>query len=210
MIASNPEEISDAELVLHARTAARRADREEAFRLLVRRYWRTSLLLARSRLGSAHEAEDVTQEAFVRAWRSLENLKDPAHFLGWFLRIARNLAVDRVRRRRGEVSIENVSEAVVEASLRSPYARAPEGPEHRLELEEDWTAVEKALGALPDRYRTVITLRYMQDMPHGEIARALGEPEGTIRNRVFRALELLRGAIRPHTTLRHQESQPRS
>lgn len=196
-------DIPDAELVLRARSARRRSEREDAFRVLVQRYWKSTVLLVRARLRSTPDAEDVTQEAFVRAWRSLDNLKDPAHFLGWFLRIARNLSIDHVRReRRGDLSIEQITPVQLDSAARGLLTT--DSPDEVAEQADDWLAVEKALSHLPDRYRTVLTLRYLQDLPHAEIARALGEPEGTIRNRVFRALNLLRSA------LRLEETRPRS
>jgi RNA polymerase sigma-70 factor (ECF subfamily) len=182
----------DAALVLTMQRSESPGEREAAFHLLVARYWRSVVLLADSRLNSKSDAEEVAQEAFTRAWRSIDGLEQPGSFLGWLLRIVRNAIIDQIRRRRNDRAVQsNSSSSSIDAELASPG----EGPEAETDRRDEIEAVSAAMERLPEKYQTVLTLRYLQDLPHEAIARALGEPIGTIRNRVFRALNLLRGVL---------------
>lgn len=165
------------------------AQREEGYRSLMLKYWRLVRAVVTQRLGDRREAEDVTQEAFFRAWRSLDNLSEPAAFLGWLLRIAKNLSTDRMRSRRKTVSLDALGEGP--ASLDRALSESPSF-EATMESEEETALAMKALSELPEIYREVVTLKYMQGLDGKEMAKLLGEPEGTIRNRLFRALEKLR------------------
>ena len=182
----------DAALVTKILLAPNTPEGHAAYKTLLDRYWKVVVVLVRTRLSSERDAEDVAQEAFVRAWRSLDRLENPKLFLGWLLRIAHNLAIDHLRRQRGETSLDRLGPAAEGVPWRSDES---EGAAARLELQEEWEIVERALRELPERYRTVVTLRYLKGLSNQEMARSLGEPEGTIRNRLFRALRKLRKLI---------------
>jgi RNA polymerase sigma-70 factor (ECF subfamily) len=184
---------TDAELIAQVLAAASPQAAGDAYRILLERHWKVVVILLRSRVGSARDAEDLAQESFLRAWRSLHKLENAELFLGWLLRIAQNLATDHLRRRRTLASIESLRESGYECSV----AMASEGlsPQERLESEEQMQLVLDALGKLPERYRTVVTLRFLKNLSGQEMARVLGEPEGTLRNRLFRALGKLRKII---------------
>jgi RNA polymerase sigma-70 factor (ECF subfamily) len=170
--------------------APRSGEAEDAYRRLLEKHWQTVIVLLRSRLHSDRDAEDVAQEAFVRAFRSLPKLKEPARFLGWLLRITQNLATDFQRRRPNEASIESLDEGrwLVHRAARETQSDA----EARLEGLESIEQLLRALRCLPESYQTVVVLRYLEGLSNQELARLLGEPEGTIRNRLFRALGKLR------------------
>lgn len=177
---------------------------EEAYRLLVERYWKLVVVLVRQRLRSERDAEDVAQEAFIRAFRALDKLESPRHFLGWLLRIAQNLATDLIRRRRSESSLDAVgSDCIVD--LRRSSSHDAGSVEARLERDEDFERVLAAIPRLPEAYQQVLVLRYLEGLSNVEIARHLEEPEGTIRNRLFRALHRIRevldatNAVRPES-----------
>jgi len=183
------EESSDAELVGEILAAGRPAA-DDAYTALFKKYWKVVMLQLQTRLASSRDAEDLAEEAFIRAWKSLDQLENPNAFLGWLLRIARNLATDHLRRRRKETSLDSLgSDTVESAQWRN---RGGNRVEDRVEQKEEAELVRIALQRLPERYRTVVSLRYLQGLSNQEMARSLGEPEGTIRNRLFRALGKLR------------------
>ena len=155
--------------------AAARAGDLDAFSALVRRYqghvWRLSLRLTNDRSA----ADDVTQEAFVRAYRFLPRYRGDSKFSTWLFSIARNCALDELRRveRRRRLSGE----------LRTQEARPAD---HGVRLE-----VAEALAALPRELREPVVLIDMFGTSYAEVAGMLGVPLGTIKSRVHRARELL-------------------
>ena len=114
--------------------------------------------------------------------------------MGWLLRIARNLATDRLRKRRGVVSLEALGDGMEESHTFTRRSEEPD-PARSLEAGEELRMVLDALESLPDAYREVVALRYLEALDGKSMARALGEPEGTVRNRLFRALEMLREKV---------------
>jgi RNA polymerase sigma-70 factor (ECF subfamily) len=169
-------------------------EREECYRRLMRKYWKVVAVLAASKLADPRDAEDVTQEAFIRAFRSLGRLSEPVAFLGWLLRIAKNLVTDRLRGRRAMASLDALGEGAEELSA---YREHAGDPSRSLEADEEAAQAMKALQDLPDKYREVVALRYLEGLDGKTMARILGEPEGTVRNRLFRAIEKLRRNLQP-------------
>jgi RNA polymerase sigma-70 factor, ECF subfamily len=184
----------DARSVAAILAAEDAAAREPHYRHLVRKYWKVVNVIVSSRLGDAREAEDVAQEAFLRAFTSLASLSRPDAFVGWLLKIARNLATDRLRKRKATVSLDAMGDGMEESHA---FARRSEDsdPSRNLEAGEELRMVLDALQSLPDAYREVVALRYLEALDGKSMARALGEPEGTVRNRLFRALEMLREKV---------------
>jgi RNA polymerase sigma-70 factor (ECF subfamily) len=173
--------------ILQGRSAL---EREECYANLFRKYWKLVMVLVGAKVGDRREAEDITQEAFVRAFRSLDKLSHPVAFLGWLLQITRNLVTDHIRSRKAHVSLDLLGMAADPRVAERP-GLAPDFQES-LEVAEE---IQEALGAmeeLPERYREVVALRYLQGLSGKEMSELLGEPEGTVRNRLFRALEKLR------------------
>ncbi len=162
-----------------------RAGDIEAFRVLVERHWRGVLAVLRQRLGNSPDVEDLLQETFVRAYERLGQLRQPEKFRLWLLRIATKLCADLRRRRREVVPGEENLRMLVESQ---PSRDARPRPD---------TDVRDAVDALPPKYREVVMLRFLGGMTCKEIAEFLGEPAGTVRNRLFRALEMLRSKLRP-------------
>lgn len=161
------------------------ADDQDAFTVLVERYKDAVQNLAYRMLGNATEAEDVTQESFVRAYTQLATYK-PAHkFSTWLLSIASHLAIDQLRRRRFlALPLEDVPllEWIVDAGS-SPEQTALEG--------EQQDEVQTYLQRLPSKYRAVIVLRYWYDFSYEEIARTLKLTQPLVKARLHRARELL-------------------
>ena len=162
-----------------------RAGDVEAYRVLVERHWRGVLAVLRQRLGNSADVEDLLQETFVRAYERLGQLREPRKFRLWLLRIATKLCADLRRRRREVVPGEESLRLLVE---RQPSRDARPSPD---------THVLDAVEALPQKYREVVMLRFLGGMTCKELAEFLDEPAGTVRNRLFRALEMLRSKLRP-------------
>ena len=158
---------------------------QNVFAVLVERYKDAVQNLAYRMLGNATEAEDVTQEAFVRAYTQLATYK-PAHkFSTWLLSIASHLSIDQLRRRRFlALPLEDVPflEWIVDAGV-SPEQSALRGEQH--------DEVQEYLQRLPGKYRAVIVLRYWHDFSYDEIANALNLTPALVKARLHRARELL-------------------
>jgi len=169
---------SDAELVVRARQGD-----EVAFEQLVRRYQRYVFNVAYRVLGDYADAEDMAQEAFVRAWRGLSGFQGQARFTTWLYRIVHNLCLNRLPRLRQEL----LQTEPLEEVLASP---APSLPDH-YETQEQVAFLHTELARLPEKYRLVLTLRYLQHLSYDEIAVALNVPMGTVKTHIHRARRLL-------------------
>ena len=161
------------------------AGEQDAFEALVERYKDAVQNLAYRMLGNTTEAEDVTQETFVRAYTQLATYK-PAHkFSTWVLSIASHLAIDQLRRRRFlALPLDDVPflEWIVDSGT-SPEQSALEG--------EQQDEIQVYLQRLPSKYRAVIVLRYWYDFSYEEIARTLDLTPALVKARLHRARELL-------------------
>lgn len=161
------------------------AGQQEAFALLVERYKDAVQNLAYRMLSNSTEAEDVTQEVFVRAYTQLATYK-PAHkFSTWLLSIASHLAIDQLRRRRFlALPLEDVPflEWITDLGI---------GPEQSALVGEQQDEIQAYLQRLHSKYRAVIVLRYWYDLSYEEIATALNLTPALVKARLHRARELL-------------------
>jgi RNA polymerase sigma-70 factor (ECF subfamily) len=168
---------------------ARRGD-EAAFEQIVRLHQRRVYGVA-LRIVRAHDvADDVAQEAFLRAWRSLERFELGRPFGPWVCRIAANLAVNHVRSPRAR------EQGLPETHSLTP-AREP-GPLGQLLDAEGASVLERALDELPPEQRAVLVLRAVEELSYAEIAESLGISPGTVMSRLFRARDRLAQALRPY------------
>jgi RNA polymerase sigma-70 factor (ECF subfamily) len=165
----------------------------QAFGDLVTRYQNRLYNTLVNVLGSAEDARDVAQEAFVNAFQKLSSFRGQSAFYSWLFRIALNAAVSQQRKQtRVTVSIE----AAREQSGLEPADPRPETiPDHSLESIERQTAVRTALAQLPEEFRTVLVLKEMDDLKYEEIAEIVGCPIGTVRSRIHRARAELRNRL---------------
>jgi len=196
-MSATPEE---AESEIGLLDQARRGDRL-AFEEIVRRYQRRVYATA-YRIVRRHEvADDVAQEAFIRAHRSLDRFDSSRPFGPWICRIAANLAVNHVR------SPQAREDALPDGHAETPSA-AP-GPLQGVLETEARAMLDRALEDLPPEQRAVFCLRVFEDLSYREIAESLGISMGTVMSRLSRAREKLREALRPYLTEpRRVGSQP--
>lgn len=173
------------------------AGEKAAFDLLVRKYQHRVLKLVSRFVSDAAEAEDVAQEAFIKAYRALASFRGDSAFYTWLYRIAINTAKNAlVSNRRRPVDFD--------LDLHDPeqydrHARLKEGdtPEGVLLTEEIRSVVEKAMEQLPEDLRTAIVLRELEGLSYEEIAEAMDCPVGTVRSRIFRAREAIDKKLKP-------------
>jgi RNA polymerase sigma-70 factor (ECF subfamily) len=176
-VAGRPPEES---LVEHAR-----AGDERAFAALVRAHQEVAFRTAYVITGSAAEAEDATQEAFVKAHRALNRFRAGASFRPWLLQIVANEARNRRRSvgRRTALSLRAAAE---------PSARAAQPPEEDVFAGERRAELLAAVNALPAPERNVVACRFFVGLSELETAAALGVPPGTVKSRLSRGLQRLR------------------
>ncbi|MDQ2907097.1 MAG: sigma-70 family RNA polymerase sigma factor [Ktedonobacteraceae bacterium] len=188
------EELSDAalaELVL--------AGDQDAFSVLVERYKDAVQNLSYRMLGNVTEAEDVTQEAFVRAYTQLATYKPVHKFSTWLFSIASHLAIDQLRRRRFlALPLEDVPFLEWISDLGT-------GPEQSALQGEQHDEIQHYLQRLPSKYRAVIVLRYWYDLSYDEIATALNLTQPLVKARLHRARELLARYMRQDTASQEEE-----
>jgi RNA polymerase sigma-70 factor (ECF subfamily) len=142
-------------------------------------------------IGSADEAYDVVQDAFVQAFVKLDSFSRQAAFYTWLYRIAFNLAISRRRRQRPVVSVEQTKELTGEEPLDRDDA-----PGARLQRQERAATVQTALAALAEEYRTVIVLREIDGCDYETIGEILDLPVGIVRSRLHRARTQLREQLK--------------
>lgn len=142
--------------------------------------------------GNTGDAADMTQESFLKAWRSLDGFHFDAAFSTWLYRLASNVCLDflRVRKRRPQVSLTMQDTEGEEQILDIPDVQPM--PEERLLASESKAQVEAAMQQLDPEQRRILTLRVINDLSYAEISAILGLREGTVKSRLSRAREQLR------------------
>lgn len=162
-----------------------------SFEELVLRYSASVYAFCLRMTGTAEDAEDLTQEVFLQLLRVLPRARTDLPLRPWIFVIARNKCLDHLKRRR-PLPFTRLS-AFDTAALDVPDA-AP-SPEERVEREGLQAAVQRAIAALPERYRAVVALRSSTDLTFGEIGQALDLPENTVKTHFQRAKALLRADL---------------
>jgi RNA polymerase sigma-70 factor, ECF subfamily len=155
----------------------------DAFDVLVRRHQRAVYQVCYRFVRDHAEASDAMQDVFLRAWRALPRFKGDAAFGTWIYRVAVNTCLSRVSARR--VATQPLDEATAVADPRP-------GPAADLAAREQAARVRRAVDRLPDRQRATVILRVFHDLPHAEIATALGSSVGSVKANFFHALRNLK------------------
>jgi RNA polymerase sigma-70 factor (ECF subfamily) len=179
---------SDAELVSRAQAGER-----EAFEELVRRHADHLYSVVRHVCGSVEEAEDVAQESFLRAWRSIGSFRSDARFFTWLYRIGINEAKRRRERQPPSAMVVGFDGGV---EIDPPDVRA--APDERASEAEVRRALERAVRALPLKYRAPLILRDIEGLSNAEAASVLELGEAAFKSRLHRARSAVRKAVEQH------------
>jgi RNA polymerase sigma-70 factor (ECF subfamily) len=178
---------------------------KSAFDLLVRKYQHRIAAVVSRFIRDYGECQDVVQDSFIKAFKSLNSFRGDSQFYTWMYRIAVNTAKNHLasRKRRPGADVELEDAEFIEGGI---YVQNNDTPEHELLREELAQVVSKVLAQLPDEIRQAITLREMEGLSYEEIAEVMNSPVGTVRSRIFRAREAIDARLRP--LYEHQRVRP--
>jgi RNA polymerase sigma-70 factor (ECF subfamily) len=172
-----------------------------AWEQIVKTYWRKVFNVAYKFVGKHDEAEDLTQDIFLKIFKSLDTFDRRANFQTWLISISRNLCIDHYRSVRKE---RETIDRDVDAGALAPATAEP-GPVAALEQRDRVQLLKQALSALPDTLRTAVLMRDIQELSYQEIADRLRLPEGTVKSRINRGRTELARQVRK---LRGNEYSP--
>jgi RNA polymerase sigma-70 factor, ECF subfamily len=186
--------LSDQDVVLEAR-----AGRQAAYRELVRRYERPIFSLIYRMVRNREQAEDLSQETFVKALNAIESYRPEYKFSSWIFKIANNVAIDHLRRRELDtLSLDGSPHALTPEAIQASALQLGDRQEtalEELEAKELGGEIEQAIATLRPEYRACILLRHVEGRPYEEIATMLDLPLGTVKTYIHRARGELRQAL---------------
>ena len=195
--------MSDREVDQQLVERAQRGDKR-AFDLLVSKYQRKLARLLSRFIRDSTEVEDVTQEAFIKAYRALPTFRGDSAFYTWLYRIgintAKNYLVALGRRAPTTTTIDSEE---AEGFEDGDQLRDLNTPEDELASKQVAETVNQTLGELPEELKTAITLREIEGLSYEDIANIMNCPIGTVRSRIFRAREAIASKLRPLLGTRH-------
>ncbi|HEY9502746.1 MAG TPA: sigma-70 family RNA polymerase sigma factor [Pyrinomonadaceae bacterium] len=177
--------VNDCELVSTAISGT-----EGSFEELVRRYQRPISAYVYRMVGDYESALDLTQEIFIKVYGSLRRYRAEFKFSTWIYKIAHNCAVDHLRR--SSTREQSLISGTESDNFELPLESSRLSPEQESERKERRIEIEGVIRALPSNYRELIILRHSQDLTYEEIVEVTGLPLGTVKNRLFRAREMMR------------------
>lgn len=182
---SNIQKLTDGELIEKAI-----GGREDGFEELVRRYQRPITAYVYRMLNNYDASLDVTQEVFIKVYNSLHRYSSEYKFSTWLYRIAHNAAIDYMRK--NSVSQQSLETENADGTFQLQIESPRPTPEQERERTEWRKEIETVIACLPAVYRELILLRHAQDLSYDEIAEITNLPLGTVKNRLFRAREMMR------------------
>lgn len=185
ILIDNIRTLTDGELIINSI-----AGRSDGFEELVRRYQRPITSYVFRMLGDYESSLDVTQEVFIKVYNSLSKYSSEYKFSTWLYRIAHNAAVDHMRR--NSVTPQSLEAENADGSYQIQLESRDLSPEQDRERSEWRTEIDAVVRCLPPAYRDLILLRHSRDLSYDEIAEVTGLPLGTVKNRLFRAREMMR------------------
>jgi len=185
---------SDEQLMLNAGQGDR-----NAFDELVRRYSSRMINVAYQVLGNREQAEDVAQETFLRAYKSAARYRQISKFSTWLYTIALNLCRNELRRRKFKTySLEGMAERDEESKVRIDIPDEKTQPDRDMERKEAGMLVRQAVEKLPEKFKTPLVLRDIQELTYEEISEILDLPEGTVKSRINRGRLRVKEILRPY------------
>ncbi len=168
----------------------------DAFEQLVLQHQQFVFNLALRAVCDPHEAQDIAQEAFLRAWQALPRFKRKSRFRTWLYRIVVNLCYNRLPRLHQDLLAADIDDPAEPASeLAAPDAV---DPQTNLERRDRMAFIQQQVQALPEGYRLMILLRFVNDCSYDEIAEIMDLPLGTVKTGLFRARRQLRDTLREY------------
>lgn len=200
MVALGNAMVADIALVQRAQ-----ANDRAAFNEIVLRYKSKVFNFIHRMIPSMQDAEDLTQETFVRAYMSIRSFQSRASLNTWLFRIATNLCIDysrRTRKSRGLVASLSQEADDEDAETQRDVPDDAFDPQRLLLNKELGAELDRALRALPDKLRTVVLLYDVEGLPYDEIAAIAGCPLGTVKSRLFNARSALRDKLAPYLAAR--------
>lgn len=170
---------------------------KSAFDLLVIKYQHRIIQLVNRYIKDPSEAQDVAQEAFIKAYRALGNFRGDSAFYTWLYRIAINTAKNYLVSRSRRHSDYHLDIQDAEQVGNAPQLQGMDSPDYLLMNDEIITVIKSAIEKLPEEMRIAIMLREFEGMSYEEIAQAMDCPVGTVRSRIFRAREAIDEKLNP-------------
>ena len=168
---------------------------QDAFAEVVEYYKDKVYQLCYRMLGNAHEAEDSAQEAFIRAYVNIHSYDSTKKFSTWLYRIATNLCIDRIRKKKPDYYLDAEISGTDGMNMYSQIPADQKLPEDELEKLELQEHIQQEILKLPDKYRSVIILKYVDELSLKEISDILDLPVGTVKTRIHRGREALRNKL---------------
>ncbi|GAA5416982.1 ECF RNA polymerase sigma factor SigW [Paraliobacillus ryukyuensis] len=147
-------------------------------------------------IGNRHEAEDLAQETFIRAYVNIHSYDEKRKFSTWLFRIATNVTIDRIRKKKPDYFLDAEIKGTEGLDMYSQLAKEQPLPEEEVESFELQTYIQQQIMSLPTKYRSVIALRFVEEMSLAEISEILDIPLGTVKTRIHRGREALRKKLR--------------
>jgi RNA polymerase sigma-70 factor (ECF subfamily) len=164
---------------------------QRSFEALLNKYRNLVYHVMFKMVGNSQEAEDLTQEAFIKAFRALSSFNEEFAFSTWLMKIATNNCIDYLRKKKLRVFSIDEPVKYKDEELQFEIPDHDPSPERQLLEEERSKFINNAIESLPPRYRHVILLRHKEEKSYEEIAEILDLPLGTVKARIFRAREML-------------------
>ncbi|HHY73587.1 MAG TPA: RNA polymerase sigma factor SigW [Bacillus bacterium] len=147
-------------------------------------------------VGNRHDAEDIAQEAFIRAYTNIDSYDLNRKFSSWLYRIATNLSIDRLRKKKPDYFLDAEIAGTEGLTMYSQLESNDPQPEEMIESLELQEWVQQGINELPVMYRSVIVLKYIEELSLKEIGEILDLPIGTVKTRIHRGREALRKRLR--------------
>jgi len=176
-------------------------DDQKAYSDIVARYREQIYHFIFRMVKDSAQADDLTQETFIKAFRALASFNSNYAFTTWLYKIAANNCIDFFRKRKLATTSLDTPIQAKDGELHRDFPASDQGPESELISREKTSQIERAIDSLPAKYKRAILLRHKEDKSYEEIAEELEIPLGTVKVRIFRAREMLKA------NLKHQMSQ---
>lgn len=181
-------DLTDAELVVRTVSGS-----HDGFEELVRRYQRPIVSYVYRMLGDHDASLDVSQEVFIKVYNSIDRYSSEYKFSTWLYRIAHNAAIDHLRR--NSVHTHSLEIEGQDGAYEIQIESSARNPEQEQERNERISEIEEVISGLPPAYRELLLLRHARELSYEEMVEVTGLPLGTVKNRLFRAREMMREVL---------------